>query len=153
MITTSSSLLDALPAAGRERLSGTAREVSFAAGERLFREGQRADHFWIVRTGTVTLDIRVPGRRPATVETLQPGDLVGWSWLIPPHTWHMGAEALSPVRALEFDAAQVRAMCDEDADLGRAVAYRVAQIIGNRLHQARSRLLDLYGPYGSGPGP
>jgi CRP-like cAMP-binding protein len=91
----------------------------------------------------------VPGRRPATVETLRSGDLVGWSWLTPPYTWHMGARTRSPVRALEFDARMVRALCEENAELGWALACRVVEIIGHRLHQTRTRLLDLYGPYGS----
>lgn len=150
MISTVNGLLKVLPPEGRDRMIAAAREVSFPAGARLFREGERADRFWIVRTGAVTLDMAVPGRRPVTVETLGPGDLVGWSWLIPPYTWHMGAEALSPVRALEFDAWQVREMCEADPVLGRAVAVRVAEMIGHRLQQARTRILDLHGPHSAG---
>jgi CRP-like cAMP-binding protein len=149
MITTSTSILEVLPAEGRRMLLELGREVSFPAGEQLFREGQRADHFWVLSSGTVTLDVRVPGRRPATVETLRSGDLVGWSWLTPPYTWHMGAQTRSPVRALEFDARAVRAMCEENAELGWVLACRVVEIIGHRLHQTRGRLLDLYGPHGT----
>lgn len=152
MITTSTSLLEVLPEEGREKLLEIGHEVSYPAGERLFKEGQRADHFWILNSGTVTLDVRVPGRRAATVETLRSGDLVGWSWLTPPYTWHMGAQTRSPVRALEFDARLVRALCEENAELGWALACRVVEIIGYRLHQTRARLLDLYGPYGSSHG-
>lgn len=46
----------------RDRLMHFATEVSFPEGTRIFEEGQSADHFWIVRTGTVTLDFCVPGR-------------------------------------------------------------------------------------------
>ncbi|MCZ9339251.1 cyclic nucleotide-binding domain-containing protein, partial [Streptomyces sp. TRM76130] len=56
------------------------RTVSIQAGARLFEEGGRADRFWIVRTGTVTLDLRVPGRRAAVIESLGHGELVGCSW-------------------------------------------------------------------------
>lgn len=149
MITTGTNLLSVLPERGREELLAIAREVSFPADTRLFKEGHRADHFWTVETGTVVLEMAVPGRRPAVVETLRSGDMVGWSWLTPPYTWHLGARTTSPVRALEFDSKQVRAMCEADPEMGRAVATRVAEIIGHRLHQARTRLLDLYGPYGS----
>lgn len=152
MITTPTSFLDVLPEEGRRKLLGIGREVSYPADTRLFKEGQRADHFWVLGSGTVTLDVRVPGRRAATVETLRPGDLVGWSWLTPPYTWHMGAHTRTPVRALEFDARAVRGLCEEDAELGWALACRVVEIIGDRLHQTRERLLDLYGPYGSSSG-
>ena len=150
-MTTTTTLLAVLPPEGRERLLELAREVSFPAGTRIFEEGRRADRFWIIRTGSVTLDLHVPGRRAAAVETLGPGDLLGWSWLFPPYSWHLGAEALSPVRAVEFDATVVRALCEADPVLGRALSRRVAEIIGHRLQAARTRLLDLYGPQGSGP--
>ncbi|MFD7136791.1 Crp/Fnr family transcriptional regulator [Streptomyces sp. NPDC059894] len=127
-----------------------AREVSFASGERLFEEGRRADRFWIVRTGTVVLDLHVPGRRAVTVESLGHGEPVGWSWHFPPYRWQLGAEALSPVRAWEFDAEAVRAMCAQDPGLGRAIAAWVGQVVAHRLHASRIRLLDLYAPYGSG---
>ncbi|GLP64674.1 hypothetical protein TUSST3_12930 [Streptomyces sp. TUS-ST3] len=151
MITTPTpSMLRALPAEHRERLMRVAREVSFPQGARLFEEGGRADRFWIIRTGTVQLDMRVPGRRPAVIETLRHNELVGWSWLFAPHTYHLGAEATSPVRAYEFDATAVRLMCQEDPALGSSVSQWVGDVLAHRLRSARIRLLDLYAPYGSG---
>ncbi|WP_127356256.1 Crp/Fnr family transcriptional regulator [Actinacidiphila soli] len=151
MTTTTSNLLGVLPPEGRERLMELAREVSFPAGTRIFEEGRKADCFWIIHTGSVTLDLHVPGRRAAAVETLGPGDLLGWSWLFPPYAWHLGAEAQSPVRAMEFDATVVRALCEADPVFGRAISRRIAEIVAHRLQGARTRLLDLYGPHGSGP--
>ncbi|WP_420077414.1 cyclic nucleotide-binding domain-containing protein [Streptomyces sp. JL3001] len=151
MITTPTpSVLRALPAEHRQRLMHMAREVSFPEGTRLFEEGDRADRFWIIRTGTVELDMRVPGRRPAVIESLRHNELVGWSWLFTPHVWHLGAEATTPVRAYEFDATTVRTMCREDPALGNAVAQWVGDVLAHRLRSARTRLLDLYAPYGAG---
>ncbi|WP_413759866.1 cyclic nucleotide-binding domain-containing protein [Streptomyces sp. MMBL 11-3] len=142
----------ALPAEHRERLVGVAREASFAAGTRLFEEGGRADRFWIVRTGVVTLDLHVPGRRAAVVETLGHGELIGWSWHFPPYVWHLGAQATHPLRAWEFDARTVRELCAQDPEFGREVAVWVGRVLAHRLQAARTRLLDLYGPCGSGSG-
>lgn len=150
MLVGTTNLLEALPAQGRSRLLASAREVSFPAGRRMFEEGRHADRFWVVRTGSVRLDLRVAGRPAAVVETLVPGDLVGWSWLFPPYEWHLGAETLSPVRALEFDAEQVRSLCDEDPLLARAITQRIAEIVAHRLQRTRTRLLELYGPYALG---
>ncbi|KOU74154.1 regulator [Streptomyces sp. MMG1533] len=144
------SMLRALPAEHRHRLMRFAREVSFPQGARLFEEGDRADRFWIIRTGTVALDMHVPGRRAAVIETLGHNELIGWSWLFAPHAWHLGAEATSPVRAYEFDATTIRSMCQDDAALGQSVALWVGGILAHRLCSARTRLLDLYAPYGSG---
>lgn len=145
VVVTTTHLLGVLPPEGRDRLLELAREVSFPSGARIFEEGRRADRFWVIRTGAVTLDMHIPGRRPPTVETLGPGDLLGWSWLFPPYTWHLGAEALSPVRALEFDAEAVRTLCDQDPVLGQALTRCVAEAIGSRLRAARMRLISVYG--------
>ncbi|MGW5036740.1 cyclic nucleotide-binding domain-containing protein [Streptomyces parvulus] len=149
-MTSTTTLAAGLPTEHRERLLRAAREVSFAAGARLFEEGGRADRFWIVRTGSVTLDLCVPGRRAAVIESLGHGELVGWAWHFPPYRWHLGAEAMTPVRAWEFDAEAVRALCVQDPAFGRAVAVWVGNVVAHRLHAARIRLLDLYGPHGSG---
>jgi CRP-like cAMP-binding protein len=66
-------VLAALSDGHREQLLRLAHEVSFEAGERIFDEGGRADRFWIIRSGTAVLDLHVPGRRAAVIETVGSG--------------------------------------------------------------------------------
>ncbi|WP_336051021.1 cyclic nucleotide-binding domain-containing protein [Streptomyces sp. CA2R101] len=146
-------LFHGMPPDRRRRLTDIAVEVSLPRATRLFEEGRRADHFWIIRSGQVVLDQRVPGRRAAVVETLGRDELLGWSWLFPPYLWHFGAQTVGPVEAVEFDAKVVRALCESDPVLGRAVYRYVAETVADRLHGTRVRLLDLYGPQGSGLDP
>ncbi|MEV5607562.1 cyclic nucleotide-binding domain-containing protein [Streptomyces sp. NPDC052225] len=148
--TTTPRMMQALPAPHRDRLMALSRQVNFPQDARLFEEGGKADRFWIIKSGTVALDLHVPGRRPAVIETLGFGELVGWSWLFTPHVWQLGAEAVSPVRAYEFDAQAVRALCQADPELGREVGEWVGRVLAHRLLAARTRLLDLYAPHGSG---
>jgi CRP-like cAMP-binding protein len=125
---------------------GLAHEASFPQDARIFEEGGMATGFWVIRSGAVTLDLYVGERRRATVATLGPGDLLGWSWLFPPYEWDFGAEALSPVRTHAFDGAQVRALCEEEPALGVVLLRTVAEILAHRLQSARARLIDL-SPY------
>ncbi|MEV1054487.1 cyclic nucleotide-binding domain-containing protein [Streptomyces sp. NPDC049887] len=148
--------LTALPDEHRGRLMALAREAAFPGATRIFEEGEEADHFWIIRSGTVALDVQIPGRGRAVVETIGSGALLGWSWLCPPRRWHLGAETRGPVQAWEFEAAAVRGLCAERPELGMALITVVAETIGERLRATRTRLLDLYGPPGSpgnGNGP
>ncbi len=138
-----------LSAEHRGRLMSYAREVNFPEGTRIFEEGGRAESFWIVRSGTVTLEVPLPSgghRGAAPVESLGPGELVGWSWLFPPYTWQLSAEAMTPVRAYEFDGAAVRMLMDADPAFGSAIGHWVGRILAVRLQQTRNRLLDLYAP-------
>ncbi|MEV1007077.1 cyclic nucleotide-binding domain-containing protein [Streptomyces sp. NPDC049881] len=140
-------LLRALAPEDRDRLMTLAREVSFGQGERIFEERGRADRFWIIRSGTVRLDLRLGGRRPTAVSSLDTGELLGWSWLFPPYEWDFGAEALSPVRAYEFGGAEVQALCDGDPAFGYGLLRVVAEILASRVRSERTRLLDLFAPH------
>ncbi|MFF9348823.1 Crp/Fnr family transcriptional regulator [Streptomyces sp. NPDC014734] len=147
-MSTSPTRVTALPAQYRTRLLRVGRDVNFDQGVRLFDEGDVADRFWILRSGTITLDFRVPGDRTAAIENLGPGELVGWSWLFEPCLWHLGAETMTPVRTHEFDAATIRMMMDADPAFGSAVGHWVGQVLAHRLQAARIRLVDLYAPHG-----
>lgn len=57
-------LATALSADQHDRLMACGRPVDLPEGTRLFEEGDPARRFWILRTGTVTLDFAVPGTQP-----------------------------------------------------------------------------------------
>jgi len=135
-------LLTALAPPQRRSLMTLAREVSFAEDTRIFEAGGRADRFWVIRSGAVSLDQRVNSLQRVTVASLGAGDLLGWSWLFPPHEWDFGAEAFSPVRAYEFEAAAVLRLCEEDTQLGLALVRSVAEILAHRLEMTRGKLME-----------
>ncbi|MFF5256161.1 cyclic nucleotide-binding domain-containing protein [Streptomyces leeuwenhoekii] len=137
-------LLTALPPPQRGRLTALAREVSFPEDTGIFEPGGTADRFWVIRSGAVSLTQRVSSLQQMTVASLGAGDLLGWSWLFPPYRWDFGAEAFSPVRAYEFDAAAVLALCEEDPRLGLTLVRSVAEILAHRLEMTRGQLMEQY---------
>jgi CRP-like cAMP-binding protein len=146
MTDTAHGILTALAPEHREHLLGFARPVVLPAAVTVFEEDSPAERFWIIRTGRVALDFNIPGSGFAVVETLGPGELLGWSWLFEPYRWHLGARTRENVEAWEFDAAEVRRAIEQDAGFGLAVTTRVAVTIGQRLRACRARLLDMYAP-------
>ena len=111
----------------------------------LFREGEPADTFYVVRGGTVALETFAPARGGMTIETIDAGEVIGWSWLFAPYRWHFDARALSPVRATAFDGECLRGKCEQDPALGYDLMKRFAQVLIERLQWTRLRLLDVYG--------
>ena len=128
-----------------ELIAGCGRNVAFEAGARLFREGDPANTFFLVRHGIVALDTYVPNRGALTVDSIGPGELAGWSWLLPPYRWHFTGRAVEPVRAVEFDGVCLRGKCDDDPGLGYDLAMRFARILVERLQATRFQLMDVYG--------
>ena len=128
-----------------ELIAGCATNVRATAGEYLFREGQRADVFYAIRHGSLALELHVPARDAVTIETLGAGELVGWSWLFPPHRWEFDGRAREDTALISFDGACLRGKCDADHELGYELMKRFAEIIIARLQATRLRLLDVYG--------
>jgi CRP-like cAMP-binding protein len=137
--------LDGFGAAELKLLAGCAGNVHFSAGDNLFREGDEADTFYILRQGSVALEMFVPARGPVLIETIDAGEVVGWSWLFAPYRWHFDARALTAVRATGFDGACLRKKCGDDPALGYDLMGRFAQVLIERLQWTRLRLLDVYG--------
>jgi CRP-like cAMP-binding protein len=129
-------------------IAGCGRNVHFDAGETIFRQGDAADTFFVVRHGTVAVGNFVPPRGELVIETLEAGDLLGWSWLFPPYRSHFDARALSSVRATQFDGACLRDKCAADPAFGYDLMSRFAQVLIERLQWTRLRLLDIYGSDG-----
>jgi CRP-like cAMP-binding protein len=128
-----------------ELIAGCASNVRFNKGDFIFREEDEADRFYLIRHGLVALDVFVPQRGPVTIDTIQEGDVLGWSWLFPPYSWHFDARAVQLTRAVAFDGKCLREKCDKDVELGYALVKRFAQVIMQRLQSARLQLLDIYG--------
>ena len=138
-------LFEGLNGERRSLIAGCGGNVRFLEGETLFREGDPANTFFLIRQGTIAIEIYVPARGAITVETLGPGEVVGWSWLFAPYRWHFDARAVSTVRATAFDGACLRDKCAADPELGYDLMSRFAQVIMDRLQWTRLRLLDVYG--------
>ena len=125
-------------------MAGCAKNVRFEADEEIFHEGEDAAWFYLIRHGSVALEVEAIGHEPLTLLTLAEGDVLGVSWLFPPHRWVFTGRARSLVRAIALDAHCLRDKCSQDHDLGFDLMQRFAQILVQRLHAARMQLLDLY---------
>jgi len=124
---------------------GCASNVRFNAGEFVFHESEEANHFYLIREGKVALEVFAPSRGSLTIQTLEDGEILGWSWLIPPYYWRFDARAIEMTRAIALDGKCLRAKCEEDHDLGYELLKRFASILGQRLDATRFQLLDIYG--------
>ncbi len=142
-------LFAGLPGPVADLVGSCARNVALADGALLLREGEPADTLYLIRRGTVSIEVHAPGRGPIVVEHVPAGHVVGWSWIVPPRVWHFDARALGPVGAVAVDAQCLRDKATDDPAFGYQLMSRLFGIVVERLQATRVRLLDLYGP-GSG---
>lgn len=107
----------------------------------LFREGEPANQFYLIQSGRIALEAHVPGDGNVLVQTIGPGDVLGWSWLFPPFSWHFQARALEPVQAVKLDGGHLLAAAEKNKEFGYRLMKRVARVVIQRLQSARKQLL------------
>lgn len=128
-----------------EILAGCGQNVHFQKGDLIIQEGGPANYFFIIRRGKVALEINGAERGAIRIQTIEEGDILGWSWLIPPHLWAFTGYAGEDVDAVALDGKCLRGKCDQDHDLGYALLKRFSGVLAERLKWARMQLLDIYG--------
>jgi len=133
-----------------ELIAGCGINEHVAGGAYLFREGQPAERFYLIREGEVALEVDVPGRGAIVIETLQAGEVTGFSWLFEPYRWQFDARAVGPLRLIGFDGLCLRGKCEADHELGYQLMSRFAAAAIARLQATRLQLLDVYGNPRSG---
>ena len=126
-------------------ITGCAKNVKFNEGKVVCREGDPANQFFLIREGQVAIEVMTPEKGFMRIQTLQAGEVLGWSWLIKPYRWHFSVRAQRATRALAFDGKCLRGKCEKDHDLGFEFYKRFAQLMIDRLEATRLQLLDFYG--------
>jgi CRP-like cAMP-binding protein len=127
----------------RMRLAVGVKPFRAAPGEYLSREGESAHAFYLIQSGHVGIgiDLRKSGTVP--IQTLGPGDVVGWSWLSPPYLWQFDARAIEAVQGLLFDGSWLRTQCEQDHELGYHLLKQLLLVVGSRVAASRGQGMDI----------
>jgi len=121
------------------------KNVHIKKDEQVFREGEEADFFYLIRSGKIALDIYGAARGRIRIQTLEKGEILGWSWLIPPHKWNFTGTAVEETSVIALDGKCLRGKCEEDHELGYKLLKRFSTVLAKRLAWTRMQLLDVYG--------
>ncbi len=127
-----------------KQITGCASNVVFKEGSQIFKEGDEAEKFYLVRTGRVALEINGRDKGRVRILTVGPGQILGWSWIVKPYKWHFDSFAIDDVRAIALDGECLRRKCEEDPKLGFEMLKRFSQILEQRLQSTRMQLLDVF---------
>jgi CRP/FNR family cyclic AMP-dependent transcriptional regulator len=110
------------------------------AGELLAREGDTANAFYLIQSGHVALGTRAAGQTDVQIQRAGPGDVVGWSWLVPPHRWQFDCRAVGEVKGIKFNAEWLRNLCEQDHELSHHLFKHLASVLASRLEATRRQL-------------
>jgi len=123
-------------------LAGSALEMKFETGATIFEEGSPANRFYLILTGRVELSSEMEDRNVIPIQTLGPGDDLGWSWLFPPYSMHFTARTLEPTTTIFFYGTRLREQCEQDHELGYQIMKRIAEVATQSLGATQRRLMQ-----------
>jgi CRP/FNR family transcriptional regulator, cyclic AMP receptor protein len=129
-------------------LAEHARAKRLEAGQVLFRHGDDARHFYVIAEGSVSVEVAALEGPPLELQVLEPGAVLGWSWLIAPYKWSFQARATAPTDVVEFDGTAILARCDADPMFGYELMKRFSALMSERLHFARQKMMQEWKPAG-----
>lgn len=110
----------------------------------LFRAGEPASSFFLILEGSVMLEVYTPHRHAITLQTLKRGELVGWSWLLPPYRWSFDAHCMDPARVIAFDGHCLRQRFEQNHELGYQILQRFLPVMAQHLRAMQMQLLEIY---------
>ncbi len=124
-------MLANLPLALRERLAAEAREVTIAAGEWLFHQGDEADAAYVVRSGR--LDVVAEGDPPVVIRAVKRGAVLGELALLKAGVRTASVLARRDSSLIELGRAQFELLIREAPDFALALTRSMgAQVAANR---------------------
>jgi CRP/FNR family cyclic AMP-dependent transcriptional regulator len=124
-------------------LTDCAMHTNFRSGDVIFHQGDVANRFYLIELGSVALQADKPGHASIPIQTLGAGDILGWSWLFPPHIWRFSARAVEPTAAIFFYGTWLRARCEQDLGLGDELMRRIARVVVERLQATQLQLVEI----------
>jgi len=140
------SVIDRLPRELRARLDSIEERRDFEPGAEVLRAGSPTPFLALVEGGRIALRLRVPERGGrVTIVTVEPGELIGWSAVVPPYRATIDAVATEPTRLAVYDAPTLRDALAADCELAAALLPLVLESVSDRLAASWDQLLDLFG--------
>jgi CRP-like cAMP-binding protein len=122
-------------------LAAHASARKFDAGQMIFHEGDPANEWFLICRGKVGIETVLFGCDGIRIETLEAGEVLGWSWILPPYELHYSARAIEPTQTIALDGKALVARCEADHDLGYEMMKRFALVVVRRLAATRARYL------------
>lgn len=138
-------LFSGLPAEAIGTVVRCAKAATFDQGALLTGAGTDTGTLYLLRRGVVAVEVHAPGRGGLVVQTLGPGQVVGWSGVVPPIRWAFDVRAVTPVGALAVDGHCLRQRADAQPEVGYWLQRRISTMLLDQLHATLIQLLDLYG--------
>jgi CRP/FNR family transcriptional regulator, cyclic AMP receptor protein len=129
-----------------EKLTAIAREKSIPEGTLLYKEGDPSTNLYLVQQGKVILEMKsdMGPTQPAMqviIDIVAHREAFGWS-TFEPHLHALSAFIAEPTKLIVFEDSKIRALMEEDCEMGFGIMKGLAKMLDSRLNHARVLLIS-----------
>lgn len=121
-----------------EKILPIIHPVKIIEGERLIREGSSSQLFYVIISGNYLIYFK--DGRAFTLH--DKGDMIGWSTIASPFTYHESAVALTDGEALMIPLEEFLYLVQSDSDLGSKITQKVLDTVRQRKAFVKNTLND-----------
>ena len=124
-------------------ISDVARVVDFEAGETIYERGTKADHFYVVLEGQISL--RLPGTSGVSIQIdeLTEGAVFGSCICFQLVDYSLKAQCTLDSKVLKIESATLKELMDEDLLMGYTIQTQISRIYFNRYIQTMKKLQSI----------
>ena len=117
---------------------------TFPEGKTIFRQGDEANHFYILIEGTIDLSVKTEGKFDFLSSKVEKeGAAFGIPSLIEPFRYNVTTTCLKLSKVLVIDAGLVKMDMEQDPRMGMEIMKKLVFIYFNRLNEMRSGVSNL----------
>ena len=125
-------------------MAGCGKMRDFAAGDYLWRQGDRIVEAFLVLGGEIALEITVPHEGNLLFESIRSGEVVGCTAMSHDERWGFDGRAVTAVRTIAMNSRNLRAALKHDHGFGYQIHTRCTRALGKRLNASRLRLVEAH---------
>ena len=117
-------------------------------GQILFLQGEHADRFYVIRKGRISLQMPAIMGPTLEIQSVDEGQILGWSWLISPYQWNFQTKAEEDSELLQFDGTAILARCEQEPKFGYELLKKFAALMSVGLNAPRQKMMNEWTPAG-----
>lgn len=139
------SLLGKLDSELLDALSAIAEEKTFRVGDWVFREGDQADALYFVVSGRVELRMKLDEARDTHIplNVLSENDALGWSAIVSPYVYKMGAFVVANTVLVRLEGTQLRALLEKYPQQGYILLQGITSAMASRFDTISGQIPEL----------
>lgn len=118
------------------QISKICKIVTHKKGDKIFSKGDRAEHFYVVRSGKVHLAFQISillADEEIVVDKISPGDIFGWSALVEPHRFTLSAHCGEDSELIQIEGKHMISMCAKRPHVGHILMRNLVKVIAGRM--------------------